>query len=139
MPPTWICSGLIKISILISLRRSQEFGCEAIQLFHPFLWAHYQSHLWTFGVFRSVFPIAWVTDMWHLCSSGVLYMSCLHIIYTPLTTLSFISSMRFLYVPFTITEFQQDENCFKRLTTDVNRNTCIITAKIIMKFKLQVE
>ena len=52
-------------------------------------------------------------------------ISCLHIICTPLIPLSLISSVCSVYVPFTITDSQPDDNCNKRLTTDVNTKTCI--------------
>ena len=76
----------------------------------------------------------YVTSVFYGC-----IISWLHIVCTPLIPLSFISSMCSLYVPFAITESQQDDNCLKHLTTDVNTNTCIIIAKIIMKYKLQMK
>ena len=73
-----------------------------------------------------------------ICVLGMYYLIPAYHMHS-LIPLSFISSMCSLCVSFTITESQQDDNCFKHLTTDVNTNTCIIIAKIIMKFKLQVE
>ena len=91
-----ISSGLMKINILERNLVEKPFNCFSLPL-KP------MRSAWGVKCHRYMY----VTSVFYGC-----IISWLHIVCTPLIPLSFISSMCSLYVPFTITESQQDDNCF---------------------------